>query len=74
MQRLHLMSGRSGLAVGPQVFGTKGIGVSQVGIQGQQQRRAFLDDSYSGMTVAVDPTLMPLGLAEPTLQIEVVTR
>ena len=26
------------------------------------------------MTVAVNPTLMPLGLAEPTLQIEVVTR
>jgi hypothetical protein len=26
------------------------------------------------MTVAVDPTLMALGLAEPTLQIEVVTR
>src|SRR3954454_15793054 len=26
------------------------------------------------MTVAVDPTLMALGLAEPTFQIEVVTR
>lgn len=74
MDRLQLMSGGPGLAVGPQVIGSPGLGVSQVGIQGQEQRRAFLDDSHSGMTAAVDPTLMPLRLAKPTLQIEVVDR
>jgi hypothetical protein len=43
-----------------------------VGIQGHEQRRALLHDSHSGMTAAVNPTLMPLRLAKPTLQVEVV--
>src|SRR5947209_12076963 len=68
------MSRRSGLAVGTQVFDTEWSRVDQVSVQGQQQRRAFLHDSHSGMTVAMNPTLMALGLAKPTLQIEVVTR
>lgn len=74
MDRLHLMSGSLGFAVRSQVFAIKRLGVSQVGVQRQQQRRAFLHDSDSGMTVAVDPTLVALRLAEPTLQIEVVPR
>ena len=48
--------------------------MSQVGIQGQQKRGAFLHDSHSGMTVAVNPTLVTLGLTKPTLQIQVVIR
>ena len=72
MDRFQLMSGRLGFAVAAEVVGFKWFGVSQVGVQGQQQRRTLLDDSHPGMTVAVNPTLMPLRLAKPTLQIEVV--
>jgi hypothetical protein len=74
MDRFQLMSGRSGLAVGPEVVGFKWPGVSQVGIQGHEQRRALLYDPHSGVTVAVNATLMPLRLAKPTLQVQVVTR
>ena len=48
--------------------------MSQVRIQGQDQRRTFLHDPHSGMTMAVNPTLMALGLAEPPLKVEVVSR
>src|SRR3954471_19972008 len=48
--------------------------MSQVRIQGQDQRRTFLHDPHSGMTMAVNPTLMALGLAEPPLQVEIVSR
>ncbi len=74
MNRLELMSRRSGIAVGSQVFLVEGLGVPRVGIQGQHQCRTFLHDSHPGMTVAVNPTLVSLGPAKPTLQIEVVTR
>src|SRR4051794_8111865 len=43
-----------------------------VGVQRVHQRRPFLDDPHPRMAMAVDPTLMPLGQAEPTLQIEIV--
>ncbi len=46
----------------------------QVGIQRQQQRGTFLHDSHSGMTMTVNPTLVTLRLAKPTLQIQVVSR
>ena len=36
------------------------------------QRRPLLDDPHARVAMAVDPTLMPLGQAEPTLQIEIV--
>jgi hypothetical protein len=48
--------------------------MSQVRIQGQDQRRTLLNDPHSGMTMAVNPTLMALGLAEPPLQGEIVPR
>ncbi len=73
MDRFQLMPGRLGLAVAAEVVGFKWLGVGQVGIQGQEQRWAFLHDSHSGVTVAVNPTLMSLRLSKPTLQIEVVT-
>jgi hypothetical protein len=47
-------------------------GVGVVGIQRMDQRRSFLDDPNPGVATAVDPTLMPLGQPEPTLQIQVV--
>jgi hypothetical protein len=74
MNRLELVSRRSGIAVGSQVFRVEGLGVRQVGIQCQEQGRTFLHDSHPGMTVAVNPTLVSLRLAKPTLQIQVVTR
>ena len=43
-----------------------------MGVQRVDQRRPFLDDPYPGVAVAVDPTLMPLGQPEPTLQIQIV--
>ncbi len=48
--------------------------MSQVRIQGQDQRWTFLHDPHPGMTMAVNPTLMALGLAEPPLQVEIVPR
>jgi hypothetical protein len=35
-------------------------------------RRSFLDHPYPRVTVAVDPTLVPLGHTEPPLQVQVV--
>ena len=43
-----------------------------VGVQRVHQRRTFLDDPHTRVAMAVDPTLMPLGQAEPALQIEIV--
>ena len=43
-----------------------------MGVQRVHRCRPFLDDPHSRMAMAVDPTLMPLGQAEPALQIEIV--
>jgi hypothetical protein len=43
-----------------------------MGVQRMDQRRPFLDHSDPRMAVAVDPTLVPLGHAEPPLQVQVV--
>ena len=43
-----------------------------MGVQRMNQRRPFLDDPHTRVAVAVDPTLMPLGQAEPALQIEII--
>ena len=43
-----------------------------VGVQRVHQCRPFLDDSHSRVAMAVNPTLMSLGQAEPALQIEIV--
>lgn len=42
-----------------------------MGVQRVHQRRPFLDHPDPGMAVAVDPTLVPLGHAEPPLQLQV---
>src|SRR3954451_11256924 len=43
-----------------------------MGVQRMHHRRPFLDHTDSRMAVAVDPPLMPLGHAEPPLQLQVV--
>ena len=43
-----------------------------MGVQRVHQCRPFLDDPHPRVAMAVDPTLMPLGQAEPALQIEIV--
>ena len=44
----------------------------RVGVEGVHQRRSFLNDADPRMAVAVDPPLVTLGQAKPTLQIQVV--
>jgi hypothetical protein len=70
--RLALALRLSGRPVRQQVLNIKRPGVGVVGIQRMNQRRSFLDDPHPDMSMAVDPTLMPLGQPEPTLQIQVV--
>lgn len=43
-----------------------------MGIQRQQQRRPFLHDPDAPGSMAVDAAFVTLGLAEPTLQLEIV--
>jgi hypothetical protein len=46
--------------------------VCQVGIEGQEQCGAFLDEADPSVPVAVNAALVPFRLSKPTLQIEVV--
>ena len=62
----------SGRTVRQQVVDAERFGVAVVGVQRVHQCRPFLDDPHARVAMAVDPTLMPLGQAEPTLQIEIV--
>lgn len=41
-------------------------------IQGQDQRRSVLDDANPCVPVTVNPTLVALGQAKPTLQVQIV--
>jgi hypothetical protein len=74
MDRLALMSRGLGFSVREEVMGIERLGMRQVRVQGQDQCRTFLHDPHPGMTMAVNPTLMALGLAEPPLQVEIVPR
>jgi hypothetical protein len=62
----------AGRTVWQQVVDAEWFGVGVVGVQRVHQCRPFLDDPHSRVAMAVNPTLMPLGQAEPALQIEVV--
>ena len=44
----------------------------QVGIQGRDQRRAFLHDAYAGVTAPVNAAFVALGLSEPAFQIQII--
>jgi hypothetical protein len=72
VDRLTLARRCAGRTVRQQVVDAERFGVGVVGVQRMHQRRPFLDDSHSRMAMAVDPTLMPLGQAEPALQIQIV--
>ena len=60
------------MAIGPEICGGAWLRVCQVRIEGQQQRRAFLDEAYPGVPVAVYAAFVPFGLAEPAFQVKVV--
>jgi hypothetical protein len=47
-------------------------GMVDVRVEGRRERRPFLDDPHPGVRVAVDATLVPLGIPEPAFEIEVV--
>jgi hypothetical protein len=46
--------------------------VRYVRVESQQQRGAFLDESYPGVPVAMQAAFVPFGLAEPAFQVEIV--
>src|SRR5262249_46664621 len=72
VNRLTLTLGLTCGMIRPQILDAERSRVGGMSIQGQQQRRSFLDDPNPRMARAVDPTLMPLGQGEPPLQVEVV--
>lgn len=71
-QRLALAGGFSGPAIREEILDRERFGMGQVRIQRVHQGRPFLNDPHPGMTMAMNPPLMPLGHAEPALQIEIV--
>ena len=58
---------------GQQVGGSERFRVPQVSVQGLDQGATFRHDPHSGMVMAVNPSLVCLGVAEPALQAEIVT-
>ena len=72
LQGLTLTRRSRALAIGAELFGAERCRVGEVRVKCQQQRRALLDDADSGMTMTVNPALMPFGLFKPALQIEIV--
>lgn len=45
----------------------------QVGVQRASQRRPPVDQANPRMTPAMDPALVPLGLAKPSFQVQIVS-
>src|SRR5262245_25279890 len=74
MQSLTLTGWGRRMPVGPEVCRREGRGMLHVRIEGQQQRGAFLDESYPGVAVAVNAALVAFGLSEPAFEVEVVLR
>ena len=74
MERLALTRGSGGVPIGPYLLRSERPRVLQVGIEGQQQRGPFLDQTDPGVLVTVDAALVPFGLFEPAFQVEVVLR
>ena len=72
LQGLTLTRRSWALAIGAEIFGAERCRVGEVRVKCQQQRRALLDDADSGMTMTVNPALVPFGLFKPALQIEIV--
>jgi hypothetical protein len=72
VDRLSLALGLSSRLIRQEINDAEQLRVAEVGVQCQHHRGTFPDDPHAGVTVAVDPTLMPLGEAKPPLQVEVV--
>src|SRR3954451_19290095 len=72
VQRLSLAGRLAGTPIRQQVVHRKGSRMRRVGIQRRHQRRARLNQTDSRVATAVDPTLVALRQAEPTLQVEVI--
>ncbi len=49
-----------GVSIRPEFLFGERVRVVAMGVQGEQQRRAFLHDADSGMTASVDATLVAL--------------
>ena len=60
------------MAIGKQVGNREWFGMPLVKVQGMNERRAFQDDSYAGMPMAMNATLVSLGVAKPSFQGEIV--
>jgi hypothetical protein len=63
----------AGRTVGEQIVHGERRRMRDVGVERMHQRRSFKNDPNPGMTMTVDPPLVTLGQAKPTLQIEVVS-
>lgn len=55
-----------------QVINGERLRVSDVSVQRMHHRWSFLHDPHPRVAMAMDPTLVPLGQAEPALQIQIV--
>lgn len=71
---LVLRNGRLAVEVGQQFAGGEWLRVVQMRIQGVDQARAFLHNPHAGMFVSMNAAFMPLRLAKPAFQVEVVAR
>src|SRR6266478_5114761 len=72
MDRLDLTGGGRRVLIRLQVVCGQRLRMRHMGVQRQQERRAFLHEAYPRMPVPVDASLVPCGLPTPTLQIQVV--
>ena len=69
-----LRSGRLSVQVGKQFARCQGIRIVEVHIQGMHQGRTFLHNPDAGMFVSMNAAFVPLGLAKPAFQVEIVAR
>jgi hypothetical protein len=72
VQRLFLARWLSSGAIRQQIVDREWPGMRRVRIQCGDHRRPFLDDANSGVAMTMNPTLVTLGQAKPSLKIEVV--
>lgn len=74
MYRLLLARRWASMLVGQEVGLAEWLRVSRVGVQGQQQRRPFLDNTDARMFMSMNASLMAFGLPKPAFEIEIVLR
>jgi hypothetical protein len=74
MYRFQLARRGTSMFVRQKVSLAEGLRVSHVGVQGQQQRGAFLNNADARVLVPVNAALMAFGLSKPAFQIEIVLR